>query len=269
MSCSATGSFQHSPNGIDRTITRDNLKDEALLQLSKWDRGIAVTSPKLKEMTVYIWFYEWNMFDAMQEGQNTRGTYKNEISVTEDQTSGAIVSAPFGFSLRVRAGVESVDMTLSVTNQSDHDWPELASLIPCFNPGPKSKRNPEFANQKTFFLGPEGLYPLTAREIHYNSALRRELDLQAYTWIESLDPRSKRGDRFVWSARWPDSEDNARGGLIVRESSDGKWVTGIAWERFLSAQGHNPWECMHLSINIGPLDRGQSREIRIGNQPRT
>lgn len=232
------------------------------VRLSKWERGIAVTSPKQEDMTVYLWFYEWNMFDAIREGQNTRGTFKNEIYVAEDQSSGSIVSASLGFSLSVRAGADSADLALRITNQSDHDWPELASIIPCFNPGPKQIRNPEFANEATFFFGPEGLQPLVAREIHYNNALRGELDQHAHTWTESLDPRSKKGDRFVWSARWPDSEVNAHAGLIVRESTSGKWVTGIAWERFLSAQGHNPWECMHLSINIGPLERGQSREIR-------
>ena len=48
----------------------------------------------------------------------------------------------------------------------------------------------------------------------------------------------------------------------MRESSDSKWVTGVAWDRFLSCQGHNPWECMHLSTRVGPLKRGQSRELR-------
>jgi len=58
------------------------------------------------------------------------------------------------------------------------------------------------------------------------------------------------------------SEPNAVGGPIVREATDGKWVCGIAWEDFLSAQGHNPWECMHLSIRIGPLGPGESKTIR-------
>ena len=49
---------------------------------------------------------------------------------------------------------------------------------------------------------------------------------------------------------------------MIRESTDGKWVTGIAWERFVSVQGHNPWQCMHLSINVGPLPRGDERKVR-------
>ena len=67
---------------------------------------------------------------------------------------------------------------------------------------------------------------------------------------------------FVFSNKWPTSPDNAHAGLIVRESTNGRWVTGIAWEHFLSSQGHNPWSCMHLSVNVGPLEPGESKTIR-------
>jgi hypothetical protein len=39
-------------------------------------------------------------------------------------------------------------------------------------------------------------------------------------------------------------------------------VAGIAWEAFLSAQGHNPWKCTHLAVRIGPLRPGQTRSVR-------
>ena len=48
---------------------------------------------------------------------------------------------------------------------------------------------------------------------------------------------------------------------FIRESTDATWVTGIAWNRFLSAQGHNPWECMHLSARVGPLEPLQTRRV--------
>ena len=35
------------------------------------------------------------------------------------------------------------------------------------------------------------------------------------------------------------------------------WPTAL----YLSAQGHNPWNCMHLSIKVGPLKQGQRRTI--------
>jgi hypothetical protein len=68
--------------------------------------------------------------------------------------------------------------------------------------------------------------------------------------------------RYVWSSKWPKSKVDAVDGLIIRESTKGDWVTGIAWDRFVSAQGHNPWECMHLSVNVGPLKRGETRTVQ-------
>ena len=62
-------------------------------------------------------------------------------------------------------------------------------------------------------------------------------------------------------------------GAIIRESDDGNWVAGIAWDNFLSAQGHNPWTCVHLSRRAGALalDEFVTRHGRIylfdGNVP--
>ena len=240
------------------------VKDEPLVNLSEWERGIAVTSPHQEDMTVFLWFYEWNMFDALQKGQHTHGTSENEINVSQDQRSGSVVSSPLGLSLEMQAGADSADMTLTVTNKSDHDWPQLASIIPCFNPGPEGNQNAQFLNTKTFFLGPASLSPQVAREIHYNQALRVAVDQEEGTW-EADAPGyrwAKEGDKYLWSHKWPRSEINAHAGLILRESNDGEWVMGIAWDRFLSTQRHNPWKCMHLSVNVGPLDQGESREIR-------
>ena len=94
------------------------VKDEPLVNLSEWERGIAVTSPHQEDMTVFLWFYEWNMFDALQKGQHTHGTSENEINVSQDQRSGSVVSSPLGLSLEMQAGVDSADMTLTVTNKS-------------------------------------------------------------------------------------------------------------------------------------------------------
>ena len=64
----------------------------------------------------------------------------------------------------------------------------------------------------------------------------------------------------AWSTR--PSLGDASIALLSEQPTDGKWVCGIAWQEFLSAQGHNPWECMHLSIRIGPLASGESKTIR-------
>ena len=115
---------------------------------------------------------------------------------------------------------------------------------------PKAKLNPQFDNEKTWFLGKSGLERQIKREIHFDSALRPQLD--------KLSPDGK----FAFSSKWPTSPRNAHGGLLLRESTDGQWVAGIAWDRFLSAQGHNPWRCMHLCVRVGPLKPQESRTIR-------
>jgi hypothetical protein len=224
---------------------------DPLVRLSQWDRGIAIHPPEHSDMLMYLWFYEWNMFEAMQKGQHTQGTHRNQVSLSADGSKGTIVSEPLGLRLEATAGGGVVEMILKVTNRSDHAWPQLAAIIPCFNPGPSEIRNKDFINTKTFFLGADGLGRLLAREIHFNKKLRPDVDAEA-----------DRAGKYVWSGKWPKSEIDAAGGLIARESTSGRWVTGIAWERFLSAQGHNPWDCMHLSVNIGPLAQGESREIR-------
>ncbi len=67
---------------------------------------------------------------------------------------------------------------------------------------------------------------------------------------------------FVFSFKWPTSERNAHAGLLIRESEANNMVMGIAWEAYISAQGNNPWHCMHLSVRVGPLKQGETKTIR-------
>jgi len=217
------------------------------VRLLEWDRGFAVQSRAQKDMVVYLWFYEWNMFEAIEPGQHTRGTYMLDRSLSKDGCRGTVASD--ALTLVATAGRDGADLKLTVRNRTDYKFPPIAAIIPCFNPGPSKTRNPRFANTNTYFLGPDGLEKLVKREIHFNAAVR------------DLVNREAQDGRYVWTDKWPMSEPNAVGGLIVREATDGKWVCGIAWEDFLSAQGHNPWECMHLSIRIGPLGPGESKTI--------
>jgi hypothetical protein len=46
------------------------------VQLREWGKGIAVDSRLREGMSIYLWFYEWNMFDARSRGQHTRGSHK-------------------------------------------------------------------------------------------------------------------------------------------------------------------------------------------------
>jgi hypothetical protein len=224
----------------------------AQTKLSQWDRGVSVDSTEQSDMRVYLWFYEWHMFGAMKPGQHTNGTWKNRVSVRDDALAAEIESENPGLSLDMRAVADGAELILHVTNEQNRPWPQLASIIACFNPGPQATRNRQFANTNSWFHSADGLKQLAIkapREIHYNYALRRAIDAQADD------------GKFVWSSKWPASEVDAIDGLIIRESTDGTWVTGIAWNRFLSAQGHNPWECMHLSAHVGPLEPRQTRTV--------
>jgi hypothetical protein len=218
------------------------------VRLFEWERGYGVESAAQKGMAVYLWFYEWNMFEAMRPGQHTGGTYRMEHKTSADGRTGIVASD--ALTLNVAATTDGADLKLSVRNLTDHDFPPHAAIIPCFNPGPEDGRNAQFANTNTYFLAAGGLEKLIARQIHFNAELRMLVDREA------------KDGRYAWSEKWPLAEPNAAGGLIVRESTDGKWACGIAWEDFLSAQGHNPWQCMHLSVRVGPLARGQSRTVR-------
>ena len=42
-------------------------------KLKSWERGIAVESNVLDPVTVYLWFSEWHLFAAVDEGEHTRG----------------------------------------------------------------------------------------------------------------------------------------------------------------------------------------------------
>jgi hypothetical protein len=218
------------------------------LSLFEWDRGIGFEAAGEEDMRVYLWFYEWNMFEAREPGQHTGGSYEWTRRVSDDGMAATV--GPDDLRLTINAVPDGAEMKLEVANRSDHDWPELAAVIPCFNPGPQETRNRRFANTKTYFHGPRGLEQLQKREIHFSGAQRHLLD------------RIAPDGQFVFSHKWPTSPSNAVGGLIIRESTDGEWVTGIAWEDSLSSQGHNPWECMHLSILVGPLKRGESKTIK-------
>jgi hypothetical protein len=167
-----------------------------------------------------------------------------------------------GIKLEVIGRAEGADLLLTIENRSDHEWPQIAAIIPCFNPGPNPEKYPDYSTPwneafvdkdktNTWFISENGLELLQDRSIHFNYRLRKQVELV----------RVDRGP-FVFDSKWPTSASNAKEGLIVRESLDGEWVAGIAWEHSLSSQGHNPWFCMHLSVLVGPLKPGETRQVR-------
>lgn len=228
---------------------------EGSTRLVEWQRGFAVKSTERPEIAMYLWFYEWHMFDAIRKGQHTNGTFRGwDRSINAEGTRARIDAAAVGLDLSMEAVPDGAKLSLKVTNKSGHDWPELAAVIPCFSPGKDADTGnaftPLFANEETYFLAAEGLVKLKKREIHYNAKLRAKVDAEA-----------KEG-RYVWSGKWPKAEPDAVRGILIRDSNDRKWVAAVAWEDSLSSQGHNPWRCMHLSVRVGPLKRGESRTLR-------
>lgn len=235
-------------------------KMEKLLKLTKWERGIKVESRGDKTGFAYFWFYEWHLFDAVTKGEHTHGSHSWKWAVNANGTLAQMNSQ--WLKMRIKATENGAEMTLDITNTTNYDWPDIAALIPCFNPGNPQQReeqNPIFLDEKyehTYFLGRDGLelikgqYP---REIHFNHKFQTTI----------MNRKKERDDgNFVFSDKWPTSDRDAYAGLMARESEDKQWVMGIAWESFISAQGHNPWKCMHLSIRVGPLKQGEKKTIR-------
>jgi hypothetical protein len=226
-----------------------------MTQLRVWERGLAVDVPSVPGMAMYLWFYEWNMFGAFRDGEHTGGRRDFPKETNPDGSRGRIDSPDLR--LEMAAESDGAGMRLTAVNTTERVWPTVAAIIPCFAPGDFGVREPnpnahflDDDHRRTYYLGRDGLDLLRQREIHFNQALRPEVD------------RHARDGRFAWSEKWPASERDAAGGLIIRESAVGDWVAGIAWERYLSAQGHNPWRCMHLAVQLGPLRPAESVSVR-------
>ena len=213
--------------------------------------GVSITHKSDPVLRMYLWMYEWNLFEAVERGEHTHGFLLRDQLISSDHQNATVSGHDLKFELR--AVPDGALISLTVRNGSDHDWPSYAGVIPCFNPGPFKVRNAQLVDDehsRTYFLGPNGLELLQAREIHFNQVLRSLID-QAFP-----------SGQFVFSSKWPTSPNNAAAGLLIREGADGQSVSGIAWEDFVSVQGHNPWKCMHVSVRVGPLAQGATKTIR-------
>jgi len=228
------------------------------LSLYPFSRGFTVRSFNDKDAFIDLYFYEWNLFDAVLKGEETGGSEPLVWQVAGQENKALTIDTKT-ISGRASVAKDGVDINLSITNRSDHDWPFAAAIVPCLGADNRhmgNLSNPYFFDdhrERTYFLGKDGLTLLKAREMHFNHDLRHDLD-------EISEDRAGRFSSF--SGKWPTSQDNAYGGLMVRESVDQKWVVGIAWDRYLGAQGHNPRRCMHLSVTVGSLSVGQKRNLR-------
>jgi len=150
-------------------------KAAELMRLSTWERGIKVESRSEKAGFAYLWFYEWYLFDAVEKAEHVRGIYDWKWTVDDEATSAQMNSE--WLKVNIKSAENGADLTLEITNTSNHDWPEIAAIIPCFNPGPSkqdSLRNLIFLDEKhehTYFLAKDGLELIKGefpREIHFN-----------------------------------------------------------------------------------------------------
>ncbi len=219
---------------------------------------IAVHSILSDERVFYLWFYENTFFDAVNRSHaDFHGDDPSILTVSNDGLYAEVVATD-GRQVRVECSVvqDGVNLLLTVQNNTNYTWPEIAALTPCFFPGSPDPRFPDppidelFRDEeraRTWFVGANGLLPLRNTDLHVNQKLGR--GVADYCRGNECDPN--------WIIHG-----DAAAGLMLRESSDGRWVAGIAWEDFLFSQGHNPLCCMHLSPCIGVLDPGETRVLR-------
>lgn len=235
------------------------------MKLVRWDNGVILESRSDPSRFAFLWFYEWHLFDAVLKGEHTTGACNWNWRFDESGST-ATMNADW-LKLHIDAKQNGADLSLEITNNTDHDWPAISAIIPCFNPGGSTpgdptkplRKNPFFLDEErtnTYFQGKDGLELLKGkypREIHFN----HECHPAIMSWA-----KEREDGRFVFDDKWPASDRDAFAGIMIRESSDGRYVMGIGWESFISAQGHNTLNCMHLAAKVGPLRTGEKRTIR-------
>ena len=79
--------------------------------------------------------------------------------------------------LESRAVADGVDLTFTITNPTDRTWSELAGMNPGLSPGSPDPGHPDppinenlrdEKQEKTYYLGRNGLMPLKGIDYHFN-----------------------------------------------------------------------------------------------------
>lgn len=99
-----------------------------------WGEGAVVSHPE-SPVAVYYRFYEWNLFGAVRPGLHTQADKNQRVEATWEAESGLIEYPEQGVALTLEPADRGVDLALTVENHSDRDWPALAALVSCLNPG--------------------------------------------------------------------------------------------------------------------------------------
>jgi hypothetical protein len=222
----------------------------------RWGTGIAISPRYDPDPKMYVRFYEWNLFGAVREGLHSQADKTQPMQAQCDGDQATVTYPAHDVTLDATVVEEGVELRITATNSGTRDWPDLASIVPCFNPGrtqdgePTTERFADPEQRHTYYYGRTGFEPLTGRDVHWMADCRDRIE-------ERRPP-----DGFPWDRKWPTADRDATAPLVVRETPDGSWATGIAWERSISAQGNNPWNCLHLSAKLGPVAPGDTTRTR-------
>ena len=145
-----------------------------------------------------------------------------------------------------------------------HAWMTLSSSEPV--PG-------SFAVQQC--LRYSGLTNAPWRHVIARVPMLSEYDLQAqHNPSETLTFCRKGGEWLKFPVPWTiyhptggaapvswESVGEIDHGLIVRESLDGKCASGMYWERTVYVSSRHPADCLHSSVDFGPLEADESRTV--------
>jgi hypothetical protein len=168
------------------------------------------------DLRMYLWFYEWTLFDAVTVGQHTRGYWVASKRISSNHKEGEL-SHP-GIKLLAETGEEEVRLVLTITNEAEHNWPETAAIIACFNPGgveeqdnvPPTSQFFDPERDRTWYYSSEKFDNLSNRDIHFNTK-----------WRSAIDKIGEVG-KYIFSDKWPSSQSDASAGILIRESMDGE-----------------------------------------------
>jgi len=235
---------------------------------------LSITPREAEDQFLYLWFFEHTMFDAMEKGYSVyQGQRPTTVTLNEDASRAEITAGDdFQWKLECQSVEDGVDLDLTVTNNTDYIWPEISSIMPCLTPGsPHADKPPRMCEAfrdedrtHTYYLGPDGLalLPEVNIPLRFSHQYRPQVNQILRKGGHETDklPTS----RFPNSegSKWAISPEVAHSGLMVRESSGGEWVVGVAWEDYLSVSAHYPLRCLHMAVRLGALEPGKTRTIR-------
>ena len=120
-----------------------------MIQLSHWGPPVVGNCLKLASLTdpnlyAFFFFFEHHLFDAIEKGKLVRGNWDWEWVIGDDNTAARIHSD--SLRLDVEAADDGAELTLQIINDTDHDWPDIASIVPCFHAG--SPKHPSIINRR-------------------------------------------------------------------------------------------------------------------------